>query len=113
MQRSESHILTTHAGALPRPDDLLPLAAATGPLTDSGSTGRARLRTAVAKVVERQRKLGLAIVNDGEFGKDRDFSRLADWLEANVQAEARPTSIAALKALLVPAKEIEPETENA
>src|SRR5688572_6328516 len=69
MRRSESHILTTHAGALPRPDDLLPPTPATGPAADSAGTGRARLRTAVAEVVERQLNLGLTIVNDGEFGK--------------------------------------------
>ena len=33
MQRSESRILTTHAGALPRPDDLLDSAAKTRPVS--------------------------------------------------------------------------------
>jgi 5-methyltetrahydropteroyltriglutamate--homocysteine methyltransferase len=69
MRRSESHILTTHAGALPRPDDLLPnTAVAAPPLSDVDGT-RERLRTAVADVVQRQMKLGIAVVNDGEFGK--------------------------------------------
>jgi 5-methyltetrahydropteroyltriglutamate--homocysteine methyltransferase len=69
MQRSDAFILTTHAGALPRPDDLLPLAgsAPQGPTQESDRP--ARLRSAVADVVRRQIDLGLAVVNDGEFGK--------------------------------------------
>jgi 5-methyltetrahydropteroyltriglutamate--homocysteine methyltransferase len=68
MKRSNTHILTTHAGALPRPDDLLPPAATGAPSTEGEDT-RARLPAAVADVVERQTNLGIAVVNDGEFGK--------------------------------------------
>jgi 5-methyltetrahydropteroyltriglutamate--homocysteine methyltransferase len=68
MRRSESHIVTTHAGALPRPDDLLPMAATMPQLSDAANTPD-RLRTAVADIVQRQVKLGLTVVNDGEFGK--------------------------------------------
>ena len=70
MRRSESQILTTHAGALPRPDDLLPQgdAGAEAPAQDLGAR-RERLRAAVADVVRRQAALGLTVVNDGEFGK--------------------------------------------
>jgi len=76
LRRSESRILTTHAGALPRPDDLLALNAS---LTDSRGSSlqseatadayRLRLRSAVQEVVHRQSELGLDIVNDGEYGK--------------------------------------------
>ena len=71
MQRSESRILTTHAGALPRPDDLLAANAdiAGGSRADAASAQRARLRTAVQDVVDRQLTLGLVVVNDGEYGK--------------------------------------------
>jgi hypothetical protein len=69
--------------------------------------------TAADSVLGRKLADRIWMKNDGEFGKDRDFARLADWIEANVPAEARPTSIAALKALLVPAKESAPETEDA
>jgi 5-methyltetrahydropteroyltriglutamate--homocysteine methyltransferase len=82
MQRSESRILTTHAGALPRPDDLLPLAgspnqdpayaaapATAEPMPSDADDRRVRLRTAVADVVQRQMKVGITVVNDGEFGK--------------------------------------------
>jgi hypothetical protein len=40
--------------------------------------------------------------NDGEFAADRDFARIADWIEANVP-ESRPTNIDTLKALLATA----------
>ena len=69
MRRSESHILTTHAGALPRPDELLPLPAPAQPSPSDADNRGQHLRTAVADVVERQMDIGLTVVNDGEFGK--------------------------------------------
>ena len=66
---SESRVLTTHAGALPRPDDLLTLNAQLASEPDLASTHRIRLRNAVQEVVDRQAQLGLDIVNDGEYGK--------------------------------------------
>lgn len=65
MQRSTERILTTHAGSLPRPDDLIALNR-----EQAGSAATAaRLRTAVAEVVARQTALGIDVVNDGEYGK--------------------------------------------
>ena len=62
MQRSDTRILTTHAGSLPRPDDL--------PAASPGSGDRgARLRAAVRDVVRRQVETGLDVVDDGELGK--------------------------------------------
>ena len=69
MRRSDSRILTTHAGALPRPDDLLALNAQLGSDPDLANTHRLRLRSAVRDVVERQTQLGLDVINDGEHGK--------------------------------------------
>jgi len=66
---SRSRILTTHAGALPRPDDLLALNAQLGSDPDLANPHRLRLRSAVQEVVDRQRQLGLDVVNDGEYGK--------------------------------------------
>ncbi len=66
VKRSQNQILTTHAGALPRPDDLLALNAQEQ--ADEGAR-QERLRTAVDEVVQRQVDLGLSIVNDGEYGK--------------------------------------------
>ena len=49
MRRSESHILTTHAGALPRPDELLPLPAPAQPSPSDADNRGQHLRTAVAE----------------------------------------------------------------
>jgi len=70
MKYSESRILTTHAGSLPRPDELLAvnLEAASEPERDP-STHRQRLRAAVQEVVRRQINAGIAVINDGEYGK--------------------------------------------
>jgi 5-methyltetrahydropteroyltriglutamate--homocysteine methyltransferase len=55
---------------LPRPDELIGVADTTrGDALHEAAPLRDRLRTAVADVVRRQVELGLAIVNDGEYGK--------------------------------------------
>jgi len=62
-------ILTSHAGSLPRPEDLIALNGrrAAGELSDEdGYLGA--LRAAVADVVARQRGIGIDLVNDGEYG---------------------------------------------
>jgi 5-methyltetrahydropteroyltriglutamate--homocysteine methyltransferase len=65
MKRSIDRILVTHAGSLPRPDDLIALNR-----EEPGSARtEARLKTAVAEVVKRQVELGVDVVNDGELGK--------------------------------------------
>src|SRR5579875_1665668 len=66
MQRSTDRILTTHAGSLPRPRDLLALARAEP--RDEKRYGE-RLAGAVKEVVGRQIGHGLDVVDDGEFGK--------------------------------------------
>src|ERR1043166_7903731 len=70
MQRSQNRILTTHVGSLPRPADLLSMvrARASGGAVDEASYG-ARLRGAVADIVQRQIDCGIDIVNDGEMSK--------------------------------------------
>ena len=70
MKRSASRVLTTHAGALPRPDDLLALNAEFAPSRpDLRDRHQQCLRSAVRDVVTLQNQLGIDIVNDGEFGK--------------------------------------------
>jgi 5-methyltetrahydropteroyltriglutamate--homocysteine methyltransferase len=62
-------ILTSHAGSLPRPEDLIALnerRAAAGFTEEEQYLGR--LRAAVADVVARQRATGIDLVNDGEYG---------------------------------------------
>jgi len=62
-------ILTSHAGSLPRPEDLIALneRRAAEDFTDEAEY-LGRLRSAVADVVARQRDTGIDLVNDGEFG---------------------------------------------
>ena len=65
MKRSTDRILTTHAGSLPRPEDLMELYRDDAP----DSKLLPRLQSAIADVVRRQADTGIAIVNDGEYGK--------------------------------------------
>jgi 5-methyltetrahydropteroyltriglutamate--homocysteine methyltransferase len=65
VKRSIERILTTHAGSLPRPADLLAMSEA-----DRGKDAyEARLSEAVGDIVRKQAELGIDIVDDGEFGK--------------------------------------------
>ena len=67
---STDRILTTHAGSLPRPDELVRLVTAKSlgqPYDQDALT--ALLPGAVADVVRRQVDCGIDCVNDGEFGK--------------------------------------------
>ena len=70
MRSSRERILTTHAGSLSRPADLIALsrARAGGQSADVGSYAQC-LGNAVTEVVGKQRELGIDIVDDGEFGK--------------------------------------------
>jgi 5-methyltetrahydropteroyltriglutamate--homocysteine methyltransferase len=70
MRHSTDRILTTHVGSLPRPDDLLEVNRAK--MTGEGFDARLyaqRLTAAVAGICRRQAETGVAVVNDGEFGK--------------------------------------------
>src|ERR1700744_330301 len=62
-------ILTSHAGSLPRPEDLIALneQRAEGNFSNEAEY-LGRLRAAVADAVARQRDTGIDLVNDGEFG---------------------------------------------
>jgi 5-methyltetrahydropteroyltriglutamate--homocysteine methyltransferase len=64
MIRSSDHILTSHAGSLPRPDALIEAWAGIGE-----SALVERLRVTVGDVVRRQKEVGIDIPGDGEFGK--------------------------------------------
>ena len=70
MKRSRDRILTTHAGSLPRPDDLIELnrARQAGEATDERAY-QERLARAVEETVGRQRAVGVDVPNDGEYGK--------------------------------------------
>ena len=63
-------ILTTHAGSLPRPDDLAEMiwARLDGQDVDDAAL-ESRVQTAVKDVVQKQRDAGIDIVSDGELSK--------------------------------------------
>jgi 5-methyltetrahydropteroyltriglutamate--homocysteine methyltransferase len=64
MRGSSDHILTSHAGSLPRPDDLIEAWAA----NDEPALAE-KLTASVAEVVRRQKEAGIDVPGDGEFGK--------------------------------------------
>jgi 5-methyltetrahydropteroyltriglutamate--homocysteine methyltransferase len=70
MKTSSDHILVSHVGSLPRPDDLIAAnrAREAGEATDE-RVFQEKLRGAVAQVVRRQKELGIDLPGDGEFGK--------------------------------------------
>src|SRR5499425_1643251 len=70
MRMSRDHILTSHAGSLPRPDGLI----AANAVRESGQTNdeaafEATLRSAIVDVVRQQKECGIDVPGDGEFGK--------------------------------------------
>jgi 5-methyltetrahydropteroyltriglutamate--homocysteine methyltransferase len=70
MRLSTDRILTTHAGSLPRPDDVAQMlydVLADKPIDEDAF--RARVHEAVADVVARQREVGIDAISDGEIGK--------------------------------------------
>jgi 5-methyltetrahydropteroyltriglutamate--homocysteine methyltransferase len=69
MRASKDRILTSHAGSLPRPDELIEAWARAADGSGDQRAFAATLKTAVAEVVRRQRDLGVNIPGDGEFGK--------------------------------------------
>ena len=68
MKRSDNRILTTHAGSLPRPEDLIQMyqARARGEPQDEAALA-ARLNSAVSEVVKQQAEAGVDVVDDGEY----------------------------------------------
>jgi 5-methyltetrahydropteroyltriglutamate--homocysteine methyltransferase len=78
MKRSIDRILTTHAGSLIRPADLLEHMAAR---RDGGEydedAHQACLADTVASVVRRQAQAGIDVVSDGEFGKSISWAQYA------------------------------------
>jgi 5-methyltetrahydropteroyltriglutamate--homocysteine methyltransferase len=79
--RSIDGFLTTHTGSLPRPADLIRMmfAKEEGVPVDPAALG-ARIRSAVAEVVQKQTQAGVAIVNDGEMSKPSYATYVKDRL---------------------------------
>ncbi|MBS1676220.1 MAG: cobalamin-independent methionine synthase II family protein [Actinobacteria bacterium] len=72
-------IQTTHAGSLPRPDDLVEMiwGRMDGEGVDEGAL-QARIDSAVTEVVAKQREVGIDLVSDGEFSKTGFYTYVAD-----------------------------------
>jgi 5-methyltetrahydropteroyltriglutamate--homocysteine methyltransferase len=70
MQHSTKRILTTHAGSLPRPADLLAMIEAKerGEAIDAAAQS-ARVVSAVREIVAKQIALGIDVIDDGEYSK--------------------------------------------
>ena len=70
MKHSVDRILTTHAGSLPRPEDLTRMMwdAIDGKPPDQ-TQFRARIKSAVAEMVGKQTEAGVDVISDGEMSK--------------------------------------------
>src|SRR5206468_4654802 len=81
MKRSRERSLTTHAGSLPRPADLLEMvrALADGRPYDRDAYAR-RVKSAVGEIVRRQVELGVDVIDDGEMGKPSFVTYVIDRL---------------------------------
>jgi 5-methyltetrahydropteroyltriglutamate--homocysteine methyltransferase len=69
MRRSDTHILTSHAGSLPRPDDLIAANAARAKGEIDEAQFQSLLTRGVGDVVRRQKDIGIDVPGDGEYGK--------------------------------------------
>jgi 5-methyltetrahydropteroyltriglutamate--homocysteine methyltransferase len=70
MPRSTDRIVTTHAGSLPRPDDVVEMiwGGIEGKPPDQAALD-SRLDSAVEEIVRKQRESGVDVVSDGELSK--------------------------------------------
>ena len=81
MKRSVERFLTTHTGSLPRPDDLIRMMyAKEGGVPVDAVALAARVREAVAEVVNKQVGAGIDLVNDGEMSKPSYATYIKDRL---------------------------------
>jgi 5-methyltetrahydropteroyltriglutamate--homocysteine methyltransferase len=94
MKRSTERILTTHAGSLARPRDLLDMIRDREKGQDYDQKGLAeRVRRSVAEVVVRQVDTGVDVVSDGEQGKPGFANYVGDRLSGLVYREGVPPRI--------------------
>ena len=82
MHRSRDRFLTTHTGSLPRPDDLIRMmyAKEEGVPVDPVALA-ARVKTAVAELVQKQAEAGVDLINDGEMSKPSYATYIKDRLD--------------------------------
>lgn len=91
MKRSIDRILTTHTGSLPRPDALVELmfAKEEGRAVDGELLAR-RVRESVHDIVERQQKIGIDVVSDGEMSKPSYATYVTERLTGFAGESKRP-----------------------
>ncbi|ETX04623.1 cobalamin-independent methionine synthase II family protein [Candidatus Entotheonella palauensis] len=96
MKRSNDRILTMHAGSLARPPDLrqMVVAKSNGEPYDETALA-ARLRSAVAEVVQQQVAVNLDSINDGEFSKVSFTSYARERLSGHEPRVAQPGEVLA------------------
>lgn len=81
MQRSTDRFLTTHTGSLPRPEDLIrTMYAKEEGVPINPPALAARVRAAVAEVVQKQADAGIDLINDGEMSKPSYATYIKDRL---------------------------------
>jgi 5-methyltetrahydropteroyltriglutamate--homocysteine methyltransferase len=93
MQRSDTRILTTHVGSLPRQAEL---DSALEQRQNDEAAYQATLKSAVADVVRKQLEVGVDVVNDGEFGKSSWAGYVSERL-GGLESRPVPESQAGLR----------------
>jgi 5-methyltetrahydropteroyltriglutamate--homocysteine methyltransferase len=86
VKRSDARILTTHAGSLPRPADLLALMHGAGDAEKLGP----RVRAAVTEAVRAQHATGLDVITDGEMGKPSFITYVTERLSGFTRSTEPP-----------------------
>ena len=93
MKRSTSRILTTHAGSLPRPPELIEMITARQAGAPVGPKFAGSVRAAVMDTVRQQADAGIDIVSDGEMGKPSFVHYVRDRLTGFEGLVNRPGNI--------------------
>lgn len=91
MKRSSTRILTTHAGSLVRPPEIVE-AMIRDHLREpvDQSAFERDLEAAVSSVVRKQAEIGIDVIDDGEFGKSSWIGYLADRLSLRYACHQSP-----------------------
>ena len=89
MKRSTDRIITSHAGSLPRPDDVRQMVAAQGDQPASPEL-KARLREAVEETVTKQIASGMDVINDGELSKSNFLNYVRSRLGGIQARDVKP-----------------------
>jgi 5-methyltetrahydropteroyltriglutamate--homocysteine methyltransferase len=102
MLKSSDRILTSHAGSLPRPDDLITVNAQREAGQIEEGAFQKKLSTSIGDVVKRQVAAGITVPGDGEYGKSMgskinyrawwsySFTRLSGLRIENVNRDTMP-----------------------